>query len=297
VAQAIPTQPKPATRPAPSAPNAQTEPEQYPALVIETAKRTGFRPDELIHSKFTNQRTGEVTEVVYPTFGARLRRFHEDHEEVQVEGGIYVKTTFIERANPAQFVVVEAEVKTKRGTFQDVGSASATRDTKLTRTLMEVAHTRAVGRALRLAGYGVEFDDEEGILINAQAIEPTPSPVHEGAAAAQVGGVRVQIDTAPRPVHRLTGEAKLLGQMTPDEQAAHLAPEHQTPLAAKLQAAATPKPGERDTGHIMTSQRCEANEGTCGKEVGVATAKTSYKKFGAVFCAVHQREAMEERPA
>ncbi|MBI4864269.1 MAG: hypothetical protein HY815_29030 [Candidatus Riflebacteria bacterium] len=86
------------------------------------------------------------------------------------------------------YAVVRASIETTKGRFTATGTSSAARDPKLSDSLIELAETRSVARALRFAGVGVETVGFE---------ELGAGPVLEGTAPRQIAdtthdGSRVQ---------------------------------------------------------------------------------------------------------
>lgn len=57
--------------------------------------------------------------------------------------------------------VVKATAVTPKGSYCGFGTASAQRDARLADSLLELAQTRSIARALRFAGYGVEYTGAE----------------------------------------------------------------------------------------------------------------------------------------
>lgn len=100
---------------------------------------TGFRPDELVKIQGRD----------FVVIGGRLRVLHANAAKVSIV------TELIDYILD-QHAVVRARVLTDTGEFTGTGVASATRDPKLTDALVELAETRAVARACRFAGVGVE---------------------------------------------------------------------------------------------------------------------------------------------
>ncbi len=98
-----------------------------------------FRDDELV----------TVQGRTFPVVGGRLRLVHEGNEHLAIK-------TELVKIEVEQVAVVRAMVTTAKGEFTGTGVASAARDARLVDALIELAETRAVARALRFAGYGVE---------------------------------------------------------------------------------------------------------------------------------------------
>jgi hypothetical protein len=100
-------------------------------------------------SNFRDEELVKVQGKQYPLVGGRLRLAHEENTELSIS------------TNPISIteerVVIQASVQTAKGSFSGLGNASAKRDRMLSNALIELAETRAIARALRFAGYGVEF--------------------------------------------------------------------------------------------------------------------------------------------
>ncbi len=108
-----------------------------------------FRGDELI----TRQVNGLVK--VFPVVGARLRICHENNDQLSIK-------TKIIKLEP-DFVVIRAAANTTKGRFNGTGTASAQRDARLADSLVELAETRAIARALRFSGVGCEYTSAEEV--------------------------------------------------------------------------------------------------------------------------------------
>ena len=61
------------------------------------------------------------------------------------------------------FAVVKAAVESQKGKFSGTGTASVQRDARLADSLVELAETRAIARALRFGGIGVEYTGAEEV--------------------------------------------------------------------------------------------------------------------------------------
>jgi hypothetical protein len=81
--------------------------------------------------------------------------------------------------------VVKAAVESQRGKFNGTGTASGQRDAKLADSLVELAETRAIARALRFSGIGVEFTSFEEVAHVGSAAE-SEQEQSVGNAPAQV---------------------------------------------------------------------------------------------------------------
>lgn len=101
-------------------------------------------------AKFKENKIVRVQGRDFPIVGGRLRIAHEIHQ-----GKLSIVTELVDYRID-QHAVVRADVGTDGGRFTATGTATAARDPKLTDSLLELAETRAVARALRFAGIGVE---------------------------------------------------------------------------------------------------------------------------------------------
>lgn len=112
-----------------------------------------FLENELIHRKV---KVGdEWLTRTFPVVGGRLRILHENNDHLGIQ------TEIIRLDN--DFVVVKAAVESQRGKFNGTGTASSQRDAKLADSLVELAETRAIARALRFGGIGVEYTGAEEV--------------------------------------------------------------------------------------------------------------------------------------
>ncbi len=114
---------------------------------------SAFREDELVTRKM--KVNGEWQSRTFPVVGGRLRILHENNDHLGIQ------TEIIRLDN--DFVVVKAAVESQRGKFNGTGTASGQRDAKLADSLVELAETRAIARALRFSGIGVEFTSAEEV--------------------------------------------------------------------------------------------------------------------------------------
>ena len=103
-----------------------------------------FRAEELI-TKSGRQ---------YPVVGGRLRVAHENNDKMSI-------TTELIQFESMKYAVVKSCVANEKGKFTGYGVASASKDSRLVDSLLELAETRAVARSLRFSGCGVEFTGSE----------------------------------------------------------------------------------------------------------------------------------------
>ncbi len=106
-------------------------------------------------NNFKNEELVKVQGKIYPVVGGRLRLAHEENKLLSIESSVLYYNE--------DSTVVHAHVKTEKGTFAGLGNASTKRDKVLANAILELAETRAIARALRFAGYGVEFTGFEEV--------------------------------------------------------------------------------------------------------------------------------------
>ena len=98
-----------------------------------------FKSEELITKKGKQ----------YPIVGGRLRIVDEDNSKLSI-------TTELQRFDPNETAIVQAQIQSEQGDFSAYGTACYSKGERLADSLLELAETRAIARALRFAGYGVE---------------------------------------------------------------------------------------------------------------------------------------------
>ncbi|AFM26116.1 hypothetical protein [Desulfomonile tiedjei] len=113
----------------------------------------GFRDEELVTRRMKVGNEWQTR--VFPVVGGRLRILHEGNDRLSIQTEI-VKLD-------VDFVVVKAIVESQKGKFNGTGTASGQRDARLADSLVELAETRAIARALRFGGIGVEYTGAEEV--------------------------------------------------------------------------------------------------------------------------------------
>jgi hypothetical protein len=106
-----------------------------------------------MNNQFNESELVLVNKKAYPVVGGRLRLAHEENTVLSIE------TSIIQYDR--EIAVIQAKVTTDKGTYNGLGNATIIRDAKLKAAILELAETRAIARALRFAGYGVEFTGAE----------------------------------------------------------------------------------------------------------------------------------------
>ncbi len=133
----------------------------------------GFREDELVSRRV--KVGNEWQTKVFPIIGGRLRIIHETSGHLSI-------ATEILKLEP-DFAVVRATLESEKGKFCGTGTASAQRDARLADSLVELAETRSIARALRFGGVGVEFTSAEEVSHVSNAEPEREQTTNKGRAA------------------------------------------------------------------------------------------------------------------
>ncbi len=107
-------------------------------------------------NQFKNDEIVQVNGKNYPVVGGRLRLAHDENEK-----GLSIETAVIKYEDG--IAVIQATVTTEKGRYNGLGNATVQRDARLKMAILELAETRAIARALRFAGYGVEYTGYEEV--------------------------------------------------------------------------------------------------------------------------------------
>ncbi|MGO9572148.1 MAG: hypothetical protein ACLP5H_31900 [Desulfomonilaceae bacterium] len=122
-----------------------------------------FLESELIHRKVKVDNEWQTR--TFPVVGGRLRLAHEQNDSLSLQ---------TEMVNwDGEYAVFKCCAVTGKGQYIGYGTANSQRDAKLADSLVELAETRSIARALRFAGYGLEFCGAEEI---AHIPEGDPEP-------------------------------------------------------------------------------------------------------------------------
>lgn len=135
---------------------------------------------------FKNEELVKVQGKVYPVVGGRLRLAHDENKSLSIE-------TNVVQYNE-EVTVIQASVRTEKGTFTGLGNASVKRDRVLSNAILELAETRAIARALRFAGYGVEYTGFEEVGDGKSTGANEEPPVEELARKSETA-TKEQIST------------------------------------------------------------------------------------------------------
>src|SRR5512135_1776560 len=160
-----------------------------------------FLESELVHRKVKVDDEWQTR--TFPVVGGRLRILHENNDHLGIQTEIIRLDT--------DFVVVKAAVENQRGKFNGTGTASGQRDAKLADSLVELAETRAIARALRFGGIGVEYTGAEEVSHVAasepekdQSVGKAPAPAfpedngNDKAEAKVPNGAQAETGSKPK---------------------------------------------------------------------------------------------------
>ena len=114
---------------------------------------TAFREDELISRKV--KVGNEWVTRTFPVVGGRLRLAHEGNQRLSLQTELVNWT--------GDYAVIKCVAVTDKGQFFGYGTANNQRDARLAESLIELAETRSIARALRFAGFGMEFCGAEEV--------------------------------------------------------------------------------------------------------------------------------------
>jgi hypothetical protein len=109
-----------------------------------------------MNNQFKNDEIVKVNNKDYPVVGGRLRLAHDENEK-----SLSIETTVIKYEDG--IAVIQAKVTTEKGVYNGLGNATVQRDARFKMAILELAETRAIARALRFAGYGVEYTGFEEV--------------------------------------------------------------------------------------------------------------------------------------
>ena len=131
----------------------------------------GFREDELVSRKVKVGNEWQTR--IFPIIGGRLRLAHEGNETLSLQ---------TEMVNwDGQYAIFKCSAITNKGQFVGYGTANSQRDARLAESLVELAETRSIARALRFAGFGLEFTSAEEIShVTVTDSEPEQTTGKEG---------------------------------------------------------------------------------------------------------------------
>lgn len=130
----------------------------------------GFREEELVSRRVKVGNEWQIK--IFPIVAGRLRLAHEENQNLSLQ---------TELVNwDGQYAVFKCCAVTVKGQFIGYGTANNQRDERLAESLVELAETRSIARALRFAGYGMEYTSAEEVShvpATEQNSDKAPAPV------------------------------------------------------------------------------------------------------------------------
>ncbi len=180
----------------------------------------GFREDELVSRRVKVGNEWQTR--IFPIVAGRLRLAHEENQTLSLETEL-VKWD-------GQYAVFKCCAITGKGQFIGYGTANNQRDERLAESLVELAETRSIARALRFAGYGMEYTGAEEVShvpateqSSGKATEPVfpgnndhnksekSKPSSDGIDVSTTGATRAPsgatVETGSKPQHGGIGQA------------------------------------------------------------------------------------------
>jgi len=158
-----------------------------------------FREEELVSRRV--KVGSEWQTKTFPIVAGRLRLAHEENQNLNLQ------TEMV--SWDGQYAIFKCSAVTTKGQFIGYGTANAQRDARLADSLVELAETRSIARALRFAGYGLEFCGAEeitGAAEGEQNSERTSSKAPEKVFPQDNGGGKP--DSAAQDGAPATGKAE-----------------------------------------------------------------------------------------
>jgi hypothetical protein len=156
----------------------------------------GFREDELVSRRV--KVGNEWQTKTFPIVAGRLRLAHEENQKLNLQ---------TELVNwDGKYAVFKCCAMTGKGQFIGYGTANAQRDARLAESLVELAETRSIARALRFAGYGMEYTGAEEVS-HVGSAEPDNEQSSSNKAARVFPGRQSKGELETNPPNGGTGPA------------------------------------------------------------------------------------------
>ena len=118
-----------------------------------------FKENEIVRFERYDKKKKQNVIIEYPVVGGRLRLFHEDVLKGRDEKPRGIECSLVKYEGDV--AVMQATVTIDGNRFTGIGMSSKSRDSLIFPAILEMAETRAIARALRFAGYGVEYTGAE----------------------------------------------------------------------------------------------------------------------------------------
>jgi hypothetical protein len=153
----------------------------------------GFREDELV----TRRMNGQTR--VFPVVGGRLRLAHGENEKLSLQTELV--------SWDGKYAVFRCTATTSKGDFVGYGTANSDRDARLSESLIELAETRSCARALRFAGYGLEYCGAEEVNHVSDSEQDDPGASGKANSKPQSSGIGQATQAQCRALYALTKKA------------------------------------------------------------------------------------------
>jgi len=171
--------------------------------------RNDFKDEEITLIERYDKKKRQNIVKKFPQVGGRLRLFHEDAAEHKYQAS-GVSTEVIKYED--NVAVVKASAMVNGSVFSGIGMASKSRDSLIYPAILELAETRAIARALRFAGYGVEYTGAEEVSHESgskkSGYEPGNEPAKEQRQEPKDNGVSLKRQVWDYIVSTYKGEDK-----------------------------------------------------------------------------------------
>ena len=118
-----------------------------------------FKENEIVRFERYDKKKKQNVIIEYPVVGGRLRLFHEDVLKGRDEKPRGIECSLVKYEGDV--AVMQATVTIDGNRFTGIGMSSKSRDSLIFPAILEMAETRTIARALRFAGYGVEYTGAE----------------------------------------------------------------------------------------------------------------------------------------
>ncbi len=136
--------------------------------------------------------------------GGRLRLAHEQNENLSLQTRLV--------SWDGQYAVFRCTAVTQKGEYAGYGTANAQRDARLADSLIELAETRSIARALRFAGYGLEYTGAEEVAHVAGAEPERDVTVTKATKMANLVAMGAANPRQTRTVAAVTGRYHSTGE-------------------------------------------------------------------------------------
>ncbi len=140
-------------------------------------KGDGHEYERISRRRTCHQKSKRPEREYFLLLAADLRLAHEENQNLNLQ------TEMV--SWDGQYAIFKCSAVTNKGQFVGYGTANSQRDARLAESLVELAETRSIARALRFAGFGLEFTGAEEVS-HVAAAELRKRANHEQRAGTSV---------------------------------------------------------------------------------------------------------------